>query len=209
MLSTIFFDWGGVIASDPGDDFLMKLLLDIGATEEQASALFDTLLKQFMRGSITEAEFWDVLRNDYGLKVHDTISDEFTKWRGLIVDDAVFGLVDAARQTGVKTAILSNVIEPTYNVLEKAGYYSRFDAVIASCKVGYAKPEPEIYQLALDTMQVAPDATLFIDDKSKNLLPAITLGMKTIEANNPKQIIADTLSACPELIPAYRAPFPE
>jgi hypothetical protein len=28
-MKTIFFDWGGVVADDPGDDFLTKVLRDV------------------------------------------------------------------------------------------------------------------------------------------------------------------------------------
>lgn len=191
-ITTIFFDWGGVIADDPGDDFLKLLLRDIGANESQVEEIYATYMFSFMQGKISEQEYWDKLRQEYGLAVHDTISHEFKKWNGLIKNDDVLELVRTAKKHGIKTAILSNVIEPTYNVLAQAGYYAEFDTVIASCKVGFAKPEKEIYELALKKLGTTPEQSLFIDDKLKNLQPAIDMGFHTILAENPEQIIRDT-----------------
>jgi epoxide hydrolase-like predicted phosphatase len=190
-INTIFFDWGGVIADDPGDDFLKQLLLDIGASHDQAQEIFDSYIRQFLRGELSEKEYWEMLRSHYGLAVHESISEEFIRWRGLSANDHVFGLVDEAKAKGLRTALLTNVIEPTYNVLQKAGHYDRFDNVIASCKVGFAKPEIEIYTLALEMMDTTAAHSVFIDDKQKNLVPARELGFTTILAENPAQIIRD------------------
>jgi len=190
-INTIFFDWGGVIADDPGDEFLSQLLRNIGANDDQIQEIHDSYMRRFMQGTISEAEYWQLLRDNYGFTVHESISNDFVKWRGLIINEDVMSLVDQAKSKGAQTAILSNVIEPTYNVLAKAGHYDRFDVVIASCKLGFAKPQPEIYQIALDQLHATAGQSLFIDDKQKNLDPAAAMGFKTILAENPAQIIAD------------------
>jgi putative hydrolase of the HAD superfamily len=88
-------------------------------------------------------------------------------------------------------AVLSNVIEPTYNVIEAAGYYDLFDEVIASCNVGYVKPEAEIYKIALERLGVTAEESVFIDDQQYCLDPAAKMGFKAILAQNPEQIISD------------------
>lgn len=192
--TTIFFDWGGVIANDPGDEFLGQLLRDVGATETQVQEIFETYMKRFMRGEISEVEYWQELRSRYGLTIHDSISDEFKKWRGLIANDDILALAKEAKEKGFNIAILSNVIEPTYNVIEQAGYYDLFDEIIASCKVGYVKPEKEIYKIALDCFGVTAQESIFIDDKQSLLDPANEMGFKTILAQSPGQIIRDVQS---------------
>lgn len=189
--SAIFFDWGGVVADDPGDEFLGKLLQDIGATPVQIQEIFETYMKRFMRGQISEADYWRELQANYGFRIHASISDEFKKWRGLEANQDILALVKEAHDNGLKTAVLSNVIEPTYNVLQQAGYYDLFDVIIASCKVGYAKPEEEIYQLAVERLGVSAEQSIFIDDKQLCLDPARHMGFKTILAQNPEQIMQD------------------
>jgi len=193
-MKTIFFDWGGVIADDPGDDFLAKLLERVGAKPGQIQEIFKVYMKQFMRGEITEQDYWAVLSDNYGFTIHESISGEFKKWTGLKANEQVFALVDEAKLKGWRTAILSNVIEPTYNVLNDAGFYDRFDIIIASCKEGYAKPEREIYEVALAKANASAHEAIFIDDKQSNLTPADEMGFKTILALNPEQIITDIKS---------------
>jgi putative hydrolase of the HAD superfamily len=190
-IDTIFFDWGGVVANDPGDDFLGQLLKNVGATDKQIAAIFETYMKRFMRGQITEQEYWQEIKSNFGLSIPDTISDEFMKWNGLTANQDVLDLISELKQSGLKVAILSNVIEPTYNVLKKAGYYDLFNETIASCKVGFAKPEREIYQISLDKLSTTADKSLFIDDKQRNLDPASQMGFSVILAENPEQIIRD------------------
>ena len=180
-----------MVANDPGDDFLGQLLKNIGATDEQVVTIFDTYMKRFMRGQITEREYWQEIKSNFGLSIPDTISDEFMKWNGLTANQSILSLISELRQNGLRVAILSNVIEPTYNVLKKAGYYDLFDETIASCKVGFAKPEPEIYQISLDKLGTTADKSLFIDDKQRNLDPASQMGFSVILAENPEQIIRD------------------
>lgn len=190
-MKTIFFDWGGVIADDPGDDFLTKLLQDISANAEQIQEIFQLYMKRFMRGEISEAEYWNELRINYGFEIHESISEEFKKWSGLVANQDVLALVDVAKGKGWQTAILSNVIEPTHNVLETAGFYDEFDVVIASCKEGFAKPEIEIYQIALERLNATAEESIFINDKQANLDPAMEMGFRVILAENPEQIIRD------------------
>lgn len=197
-IDTIFFDWGGVIADDPGDEFLGQLLKSIGASDAQVEEIFDSYMQDFMCGKISEANFWQALRTAYGLTIHDTISEEFKKWRGLVRNDAIMALSDRARRQGLRVALLTNVFEPTYNVLLQAGYYDPFDAVIASWKVGCAKPQREIYQIALERLHTTAARSLFVDDKQKNLDPAIVMGFKTVLASNPAQIIRDVSAYLPD-----------
>lgn len=187
----IFFDWGGVIARDPGNDFLEMMLHQLGATDDQIKHIFATYKIDFMRGKISEKEYWNALRREYGLVVHDDISHEFKKWKGLEVDTIILGLAAQAKSMGIKIAVLSNIFEPTYNVIKEAGLYDMFDEVIASCKVGYAKPDEEIYHLALERLGVTPQESVFIDDKLRCLEPAEKLGFTTIHAQNHEQLAHD------------------
>jgi putative hydrolase of the HAD superfamily len=196
-INTIFFDWGGVIAGDPDDGFWANLLKDRGATHAQAAEIYDTYMQRFMRGEISEEECWNELRQHYGLVIPENISEEFKKWKGLIKNDDVVALIDEARSAGLQVALLTNVIEPTYNVLSDTGNYDYFDEVIASCRVGYAKPQTEIYQLALEKLHTTAEQSLFIDDKQKNLDPATQMGFTTILATDSEQTVRDVMKYIP------------
>jgi putative hydrolase of the HAD superfamily len=65
-----------------------------------------------------------------------------------------------------RLAIVSNVHEaylvPSH--LEKMGLNNRFDAVILSVEVGWRKPHPEIYAMALRALGAQADQAVFVGD---------------------------------------------
>ncbi len=62
----------------------------------------------------------------------------------------------------------------------KFGLRRYFKVAFSSCYVGLRKPDPHIYQRALDILGSAPDRTLFIDDRQENVDGALGAGMKAI-----------------------------
>ncbi|KAB1256123.1 Bifunctional epoxide hydrolase 2 [Camelus dromedarius] len=67
-----------------------------------------------------------------------------------------------------------------------------FDFLIESCRIGVAKPDPQVYKFMLDTLKASPSEVVFLDDFGSNLKPARDLGMVTI-------LVRDTETALREL----------
>ncbi len=55
-----------------------------------------------------------------------------------------------------------------------------FDAYVLSFEVGSCKPEPRIYEAALEKAQAVPQECVFIDDLPENISAAQALGIQTI-----------------------------
>ena len=66
-----------------------------------------------------------------------------------------------------------------------------FDVVIESSVIGVRKPDPKIYQLACEAMEIDPNEALFIDDLGINLKPAKAMGMRTIKVLGEAQALND------------------
>ena len=66
-----------------------------------------------------------------------------------------------------------------------------FDFVVESSKEGVRKPDPRIYRLACERLNVTPDRTVFLDDLGINLRSARELGMTTIKVTGEAQAIRD------------------
>jgi putative hydrolase of the HAD superfamily len=64
--------------------------------------------------------------------------------------------------------------------IERFGLRDIFLAFFSSCWVGVLKPARRIYEVALAMAQADPAASVFIDDRERNLEPAGSLGMRTI-----------------------------
>jgi putative hydrolase of the HAD superfamily len=70
-----------------------------------------------------------------------------------------------------------------------------FDAVIESSKAGVRKPDPRIYQMMCERLEVAPAACIYLDDLGVNCKPAAVLGMKAIKVVSEAQLLGDLARA--------------
>lgn len=55
-----------------------------------------------------------------------------------------------------------------------------FDDYVLSYEVGYVKPDPRIYQAAVEKALAEPQECVFIDDRPENIAAAQDLGIRTI-----------------------------
>lgn len=189
--STVFFDWSGVVADDSGDDFIESSLCEIGATNTQIPEIIKNDFSQFMLGQISENEYWDKLKNNYGLNVDDSRIGYFNNWQGTKPNIHIIELVHELKLKGFSVGLISNIISPVRDIIKQFGYYSIFDEAVLSCEVGLLKPQKEIYELALYRMDAIAQESIFIDDKQSNLDTANTMGFVTLLAKTPEQIISE------------------
>jgi len=69
-----------------------------------------------------------------------------------------------------------------------------FDHVIESAIVGIRKPDPAIYKMMTEALDVDPERCIYLDDLGINLKPARAMGMQTIKVTDPSASI-DQLSS--------------
>ncbi len=66
-----------------------------------------------------------------------------------------------------------------------------FDTVVVSGEIGYAKPEPEAYEITADRLGVRLDACVFTDDREHFCEAARAVGMQAIHYQNVDQFRQD------------------
>lgn len=72
-----------------------------------------------------------------------------------------------------------------------AEVFAQFDLVIESSKAGVRKPDPRIYRMMCEALDVAPGNCVYLDDLGINLKPAREMGMLTIKVTSEAQLLAD------------------
>ncbi|MEV1244318.1 HAD family hydrolase [Nonomuraea sp. NPDC050022] len=92
------------------------------------------------------------------------------------VDEEVRGLL-ARTQGRVPVVLVTNAMDTLEEHLERLGLAYFADAVVSSARVGVAKPDRRIYELAAELAGVAPERCLFVDDRLENVAGATALGM--------------------------------
>ena len=70
-----------------------------------------------------------------------------------------------------------------------------FDHVIESSKAGVRKPDPAIYLMMCEALEVAPAACVYLDDLGINCKPAAALGMTAIKVVSEAQALAELAEA--------------
>lgn len=70
----------------------------------------------------------------------------------------------------------------------KYDFFDLFDDMVISGEVGFAKPEPEIYQILLDKIGRPAHECLFIDDSLPNIQQANKIGFQTLHFESPEQL---------------------
>jgi FMN phosphatase YigB (HAD superfamily) len=76
--------------------------------------------------------------------------------------------------------------------LQAAGLRSFFDVVVDSALIGVEKPDPRIFQAALQRLGVAPEEALYVGDLySVDILGARAAGMEAVLLGNPGDTMVD------------------
>ncbi|MFH8403060.1 HAD family hydrolase [Streptomyces anulatus] len=113
-------------------------------------------------------------------------------WAEVPVSRRMVALARSARAAGHRLALLSNSfgLDP-FNPYEHVGVWDLFDVHVVSELVGLAKPDPSIYQLALDLIGVPAERCVFVDDHAINLPPAAELGITTVHATDEDTAVTE------------------
>jgi putative hydrolase of the HAD superfamily len=96
------------------------------------------------------------------------------------VDDDMVALVGELAGEGHTLGLLSNIIGdlvPRFEARHGA-WLSHFDALVYSCRIGVAKPDPRAYEICAERLGVAPADVLFFDDTERNVHAARAAGMR-------------------------------
>jgi putative hydrolase of the HAD superfamily len=100
------------------------------------------------------------------------------------------------RERGLRLALLTNNVrewEPLWR--PKLPVDELFEVVVDSAFVGMRKPDPEIYRLTLERLDLAPEACVFLDDTDVNVATARELGMRAVWFRSNGQAIAEIEAA--------------
>ena len=193
----IIWDFGGVITSSPFDAFnefeeVNGLPKDIIRTINSENPDMNAWA-QFESNSITIDQFDDLFLKEAKAKGFDIKGRDIIKLlKGSIKENMVSFLREL--KSDFKLGCITNNVKPsseenTDNETKEA--MSIFDHVIESSIVGIRKPNPEIYMMSCDALNVSPDQCIYLDDLGINLKPARELGMTTIKVIQPEDAIQE------------------
>ncbi len=128
-----------------------------GANKQADYAAYEHFFRGWMRAAgIPEEEFRECAEK-FG-----AIHREATLWR--VVRPGTFEALEAFKSAGFRLAIVSNAEGQVEADARRFGLAPYFDVIIDSHVVGVAKPDPRMFQIALERLGVAADEVRFAGD---------------------------------------------
>jgi putative hydrolase of the HAD superfamily len=109
---------------------------------------------------------------------------------------AMIEFLRALRGRGYRLAMLTNNVrewEPLWRAMLPVD--ELFEVVVDSAFVGLRKPDPAIYRLTCERLDLAPEACLFVDDVEANVTAAAAFGMTAVLFRSSEQAIAEMREA--------------
>lgn len=185
----LIVDWGGVLTK-PIHTALASWLKVTGVDRVHYGSVVRAWVEprageispvhQLERGEIAVEEFELLLsaalaREGSSVEAAGLVSRMFAELA--CYEESMTSLVTRARAAGVRTGLLSNSWGNEY---DRSDWDEMFDVVVISGEVGMRKPEPEIFELAVDRIGLAAGECVFIDDMEHNIAAAGQTGLTGI-----------------------------
>ncbi len=156
MSRAVVFDWGGVLMRTmdvrPRMAWERRLRLHPGGL---ADVVFGSpAWERAQRGEASMDDVWAEVADRLGVGEADLPALQRDFWAGDCLDEELVGLIRELRSAGIRIGLLSNHLRELRGRL--GDLEPLLDAVVISGEVGVLKPDPAVYRLALERLDVAP-----------------------------------------------------
>jgi len=182
QISTVLFDYGGVLAEEGFHNGLIALAKEQNLNEEDMPkvatiAVYDS---GFVLGRGTAADFWKLMRERSGLVGDDTVLTERIL-SGFVLRPWMIELVRELHEQGYVTGILSDQTHWLDELNERQHFYHAFDHVFNSYYRGKGKKDPSLFNDVAAELDLPLSEILFIDDDAGNANRAREAGMQALQ----------------------------
>lgn len=204
----VIFDFGGVITASPFEAFNRlederglprDFVRRVNAADPDGNAW-----AKFERAEIEAATFDRLFAEEASRFGHALEGEAVLAVLAGAVRPAMVAALDTLKASGIAIGCITNNVPSGRGAgmarseemaREVAAIMARFDHVIESSKVGVRKPDPRIYRMMCEALDVTPTACVYLDDLGINCKPAAGLGMHAIKVTSGEQALADLSAA--------------
>ena len=206
MLRAVLFDWGDTLMQFGWEPELVEAgqragieavgregLPEVGQLSAHFREHYEPLF--WVPGTLEEIEYPGLVRElfrHFGVEITDAeleryLEAEHAAWEpSRVLGASTHALLEALRSRGLRLGLVSNAFDPGWLLhrdLDQLGVAERIDFAVFSSEIGKRKPHPEIFERALDALEVAPGEAIFVGDRLyEDIRGAGELGMTTVQA---------------------------
>lgn len=171
MITTVFFDVGGVLLTNGWDRHCRRRVVEhrFGLDYEEFRDRHDFVAHDFEIGALS---LYDYLQRTVFYRTRAFSPEEFYAAMQAQSQELP-GTRDVIRQlqaSSIQLATLNNESRALNEYrIEHFDLRNHFSLFLSSCYLGVKKPEPQIFRLAFQITQRSPEECLFVDDRALNL----------------------------------------
>jgi putative hydrolase of the HAD superfamily len=203
-IRSVVFDFGNVICFPVADEKIARAAAECRLPVDEFLSVFwaDRLPYD---GGMSPREYWRGVAAAASTEFDDALIERMVQheigfWNTF--DSRVLSWIDQLRAGGYTVGILSNLPFPLADALRGTeGFMEHFDHVTFSCELRLFKPRAAIYEHSFRGLKVAPEETLFIDDKQENVDGARAVAMNAELFTTWEEFVND-------VPPRYELPTP-
>lgn len=192
-IQAVFWDLGGVIlrTEDRTKRDHWEQRLGMEPRELDRFIFAGEMGQKAALGKASAEQVWEWVGHELNLSHEDRQQMIRDFWRGDDIDVELVRYIRGLRAQFLNGLISNAWLELRGQLVDHWHIDDAFDDLVISAEVGLAKPDPAIYRLALDRLEVQAEQAVFIDDFESNIAAASDLGMHAVLFRNREQAIAD------------------
>jgi epoxide hydrolase-like predicted phosphatase len=192
-MHAIIWDLGGVILRTEDFSYREKWEKRLGMdTWGLANLIFGSeASKLASAGKASIDDIWIAIQEKLGLNDEEMDQLKVDFFAGDYMDESLLSFIRRLKNS-YKMGLITNAWPDVRYWLEKKWNIADiFDHIVISAEVGLLKPDPEIYFLSLQGLDVKPGEAIFIDDFKENVEGARAVGMQAIQFQDPAKVIVE------------------
>ncbi len=190
-IKAVIFDMGGVLLRSVNSEPRDVIARRFGTTrmELEKFVFRGPTSVQSEKGEVSDIFHWEMVLKHFGHPEEDPLKIYAEYFSGDDIDQDLLEFAESLKPE-IKIGLLSNAWVDSRKRLGALFHFIEiFDVSIFSAEVMARKPEPEIYRIILEKLEVIPEESIFIDDFPENIKGAEKLGIKTILYKNTQETI--------------------
>ncbi|HSB66242.1 MAG TPA: HAD family phosphatase [Anaerolineales bacterium] len=192
-IRAVIFDFGGVLIQMVNEQPRLELAEQLGVPLSRIDQLvfFSETARKASQGEIGVALHWQAVGQALGIAPEEMPSFLDKYWSA---DDVNWKLLDYIRSLHprFKVGLLSNAWDDLRQTMHQRWNIDRFfDVMVISAEVKLVKPDPRIFHLAVERLQVQPSEAVFVDDMPENVEAAKREGLLSIQYEELDQTLSE------------------
>ncbi|MBQ9326950.1 MAG: HAD-IA family hydrolase [Solobacterium sp.] len=213
-INGVFFDLGWTLEYHAGEDWLLTPCFLHHAQQSQFHKIDPVLRKQAIADAyrplttrhkmndceeerVRFTEFYTDLNRSLSLGFSQEVIEEIAwdhtyNFSNYILFDSTRETLKTLKNHGYRVGVISDTWPSTVPQQKEAGLWDYYDFAVLSCDLGVMKPNPLMYETALEAMKLPPEETIYVDDLVLSLDKASEYGIHGVcsIAQNPESPVS-------------------